>query len=115
MLHLLEIEGQLLTAATLDVHPDSLAAGGSRSTAQETVERTADLCGEVLVWLGASSKVVPTEERSSCASMYEASKRFASRLGELLAEFRARPSDDLCLTWWPEDHTMHFWLRRMLH
>lgn len=115
MLHLLEMEGQLLTTATLDVHPDSLAAGVSRSTAQETVERTGDLCDEALSWLGSSSTVAHNREPSSCASMHEASNRFANRLGELLAELRARPSDDPCPTWWPADQTARFWLRRMLH
>lgn len=49
------------------------------------------------------------------ASLRELTGRFTARLAELLAEFSMRPPEEPCPTWWPEEPTTSFWVRRMVH
>ena len=113
MLDVLTAEGQLLTAATHDAQPTRVVPGPSGRTLGETVRHLGDLCEDTLSWMGASGS------RPRClpgdASLRELTGRFTARLAELLAEFAMRPPDEPCPTWWPEEHTTSFWVRRVVH
>ncbi|MEV0697673.1 maleylpyruvate isomerase N-terminal domain-containing protein [Saccharopolyspora sp. NPDC050389] len=114
MLDLLGIEAQLLTAATHDAHVDAPVWGASGRTLGQTIRHLGDLCEDTLSWLGATA----AEQRWDLPDrpeLREVTSRFAVRLADLLAEFGSRPPHDRCPTWWPEQHTVRFWLRRMLH
>ena len=49
------------------------------------------------------------------AGLRELTGRFTARLAELLAEFSMRPPEEPCPTWWPEESTTSFWVRRVVH
>ncbi|WP_460956378.1 maleylpyruvate isomerase N-terminal domain-containing protein [Parasphingorhabdus pacifica] len=115
MLDLLGTEGQLLTAATLDARPDALVAGASGRTLGATVRHIGDLCEDTLSWMDASDVASGNRELPHEPSLRELTHRFAARLADLLAEFGTRPPDDSCRTWWPGDHSVGFWVRRMVH
>ncbi|MFC7344073.1 maleylpyruvate isomerase N-terminal domain-containing protein [Saccharopolyspora griseoalba] len=114
MLDLLSSEAQLLTAATHDVDADTPVHNAAGRTLGQTVRQLGDLCEDVLCWLGS-----PEAERRwdlpAEPELPEAVGRFSVRLAEVLAEFAARPPESRCPTWWPEDHTVRFWVRRLLH
>nr|WP_218889615.1 maleylpyruvate isomerase N-terminal domain-containing protein [Saccharopolyspora hordei] len=114
MLDLLGIEAQLLIAATHDAHPDQPVWSASGRTLGETVRHLGDLCEDALSWLG-SSEVERPWELPERPELREVTNRFAVRLAALLAEFGSRPPHDPCPTWWPEQHEVRFWVRRMLH
>lgn len=115
MLELIAVEGQLLTAATHDVAPAAPVAGASGRTAAETVRDLGGLCEDVLSWLGATAETARTWTEPEPDDLPAATHRFTARLAELLAEFGTRPPDSPCPTWWPEQHTARFWIRRVLH
>lgn len=115
MLELLGIEGQLLTAATHDAHQDLPVPGVSGRTAGETVRHAGDLCEDALSWMGSSGVATRRGAFPADAGLREATGRFTARLAELLAEFAMRPPGDTCPTWWPEDRSAGFWVRRMTH
>lgn len=115
MLDVLEIEGQLLTAATQDAHADSPVPGVSGRTVGETVRDAGDRCEDALFWMGSSGAVTRGGAFPADAGLRETTSRFTARLAELLAEFAMRPPGDPCLTWWPEEHSVDFWLRRTTH
>ncbi|MER6989800.1 maleylpyruvate isomerase N-terminal domain-containing protein [Saccharopolyspora hirsuta] len=114
MLDLLGIEAQLLIAATHDAHPDAPVWSASGRTLGQTIRHLGDLCEDALCWLG-SAEVERPWELPERPELREVTSRFAVRLAGLLAEFGARPPHDPCPTWWPEQHEVRFWLRRMLH
>lgn len=115
MLEMLGIEGQLLVAATHDAHPDVPVAGVSGRTLGQTIRHAGDLCEDTLAWMGTSASTAPDNALPPDASKHELTRRFTARLADLLAEFGTRPPGDPCPTWWPEDHSVTFWIRRMLH
>ncbi|WP_257233636.1 maleylpyruvate isomerase N-terminal domain-containing protein [Halopolyspora algeriensis] len=116
MLDLLGIEGQLLMAATHDAHPDSPVDGVSGRTLAETVRHAGDLCEDTLSWMNGATPTVPRKKPPSPESGKRALVgRFTAGLAELIAEFDARPPGDPCPTWWPEDSSVTFWIRRALH
>lgn len=115
MLDLIGVEGQLLTAATHDVHPDAPVQGASGRTVAETIWFLGGQCEDVLTWMGASEQAAGSWEVPNPVSLREVTARFTARLAELLAEFGTRPPEDACPTWWPEEHTVRFWIRRVLH
>lgn len=115
MLDLLGFEGQLLTTATHDAHPDSIVSGVSMRTLRETVRHAGDLCEDTLSWLDASGATRRDSGLPAHASLREVTSRFTARLADLLAEFGTRPAGDTCRTWWPEQQDVGFWVRRMLH
>jgi hypothetical protein len=115
MLDLLGIEGQLLTAATHDVYPDHPVAGASGWTVREAVRDIGDLCEDTLAWMGASESAAQDWGVPGDADLPEMTSRFTARLADLLGEFGTRSADERCPTWWPEDRSVGFWLRRMVH
>lgn len=115
LVDLLGFEGQLLTAATLDPHPATPVAGASGGTVGETVRRIGDACEDALSWLGFSEAAARNWVLPEQPSLRELTGRFSARMADLLAEFGTRPPEDTCPTWWPEDHSVGFWLRRMVH
>ncbi|GAA3361477.1 MULTISPECIES: maleylpyruvate isomerase N-terminal domain-containing protein [Saccharopolyspora] len=115
MLELIGVEGQLLTAATHDVHPDARVPGASGRTVAETIWFLGGQCEDALTWMGASEQDASAWVVPDPASLREVTGRFTARLAELLAEFGTRPPGDACPTWWPEEHSVRFWIRRMLH
>lgn len=145
LLDVLTAEGQLLTAATHDVRGERAVPGPSGRTLSETVRHLGDLCDDTLSWLGTGPRAGsraespnqelpdqerPNQERPSRelsrrellsrelpadASLRELTGRLTARLAELLAEFTVRPPEEPCATWWPEEHTTSFWVRRMVH
>lgn len=115
MLELLGIEGQLLAAATHDAHQDLPVPGVSGRTVGETVRHAGDLCEDALSWMGSSGVAARDASFPADAGLRESTGRFTARLAELLAEFAMRPPGDSCPTWWPEDHSAGFWVRRMTH
>lgn len=108
-------EGQLLTAATQDAHPGWSVSGVSGRTVSETVRHIGDLCEDALSWLGSSESAARTLGLPDDAGLRANTSRFTSRLAQLLAEFGTRPGNEPCPTWWPGDHSMSFWLRRIVH
>ncbi|GAA2340258.1 maleylpyruvate isomerase family mycothiol-dependent enzyme [Saccharopolyspora halophila] len=114
MLELIGSEAQLLTAATHDAHAGTPVRAASGRTLGQTVRYLGDLCEDVLCWLGS-----PEAERRwglpAHPELPDLVGRFSVRLADLLAEFASRPPDSRCPTWWPEDHTVRFWVRRLLH
>lgn len=112
MLDALGIEGRLLVPATRDVDPGILVPGASGRTVRETVLHLGDLYEDALSWLGASG---PAPRRTPAVSLDAATDRLTARLAALLADFGTRDSGQSCPTWWPEDRTVDFWLRRMVH
>ena len=112
MLEALGIEGRLLVAATRDADPDVPVPGASGRTVRETVLHLGDLYEDALSWLRAPG---PPPRQASGASLDAATDRLTARLADLLADFGTRHSGQPCLTWWPEDRTVGFWLRRMVH
>ncbi|GAA2799902.1 maleylpyruvate isomerase family mycothiol-dependent enzyme [Saccharopolyspora taberi] len=116
MLDLLAIEGQLLTAATHDAHEDLPVPGTPGRTVGQTVGNLGDLCEDALSWMGASEQTASRwGARRPDGGLSGLTGRFTARLADLLAEFGTRSPDEPCATWWPEDHSVGFWLRRMLH
>ncbi|MDR7303116.1 hypothetical protein [Haloactinomyces albus] len=126
MLDLLEFEGRLLVAATHDAHPDSPAAGVCGRTLAETVRHAGDQCEDTLTRMGTTAstasavpkaprKTAPNRTPPTDGSKRELAGRFTARLADLLAEFGTRPPTDPCPTWWPDDPSITFWIRRMLH
>jgi hypothetical protein len=115
MLGVLGVEGRLLAAATHDVQPDVRVAGASGRTVQESVAHIGDLCEDALSWMGASESAARDWGIPVDASLRETTIRFTARLADLLAEFGTRPPDEPCPSWWPDDHSVGFWLRRMVH
>jgi hypothetical protein len=115
MLGVLGVEGRLLAAATHDVHPDARVAGASGRTVRESVAHLGDLCEDALSWMGASESAAEDWGLPVDANLRETTIRFTARLADLLAEFGTRQPDEPCPSWWPQDHTVGFWLRRMVH
>lgn len=120
MLDLLELEGRLLVAATHDPHPDSPVAGASGRTLAETIRHAGDLCADTLTWMGVADSATSNGKASNGPAPPEDSKRelagrFTARLADLLAEFGERPPAAVCPTWWPDDSSTTFWIRRMVH
>lgn len=115
MLDVLGREGELLVSATRGVGPESWVAGASGRTVGETVRHVGDLCEDTLSWLGAAERTARRWEVADGDSFSGLTARVAERFAELLAEFGSRPPDERCATWWPEDRSVHFWLRRMVH
>lgn len=115
MLDLLASEGQLLTAATHDARGDFAVPGVSGRTLGETVRYLGDLCEDTLSWMGATEAAARNWVFPDDAGLREVTGRFTARLADLLAEFAMRPPDESCATWWPEEHSTSFWLRRMVH
>ncbi|MFR9729210.1 maleylpyruvate isomerase N-terminal domain-containing protein [Saccharopolyspora sp. MS10] len=115
MLDLIGIEGQLLTAATHDVHPDVPVPGASGRTVAEAIWFLGGQCEDALSWMGASEQAARAWAVPDPVSLRGVTARFTARLAELLAEFGTRPPQDACPTWWPEEHTVRFWIRRTLH
>lgn len=113
MLDALGIEGRLLVAATRDVDPGVTVAGGSGRTIGEAVVHLGDLYADTLSWMRSPGPSSP--DLGPGASLQAATDRVAARLADLLAEFGVRQSTEPCATWWPDDHTVGFWLRRMVH
>lgn len=114
MLDQLGIEAQLMTAATHDVHVDAPVYSASGRTVGQTLRHLGDLCEDVLSWLG-SPEAQRRWDLPAETDLRELTNRFAVRMADLLAEFISRPPDDPAPTWWPEQHTVAFWVRRMLH
>ncbi|CAM01041.1 mycothiol maleylpyruvate isomerase-like protein [Saccharopolyspora erythraea NRRL 2338] len=115
MLDLLASEGQLLTAATHDAHADLPVSGASGRTLGQSVGHLGDLCEDALSWMGASESAARNWGPPRQAGLRELTGRFTARLADLLAEFGTRSPQERCATWWPHDHTVGFWLRRILH
>ncbi|WP_433873626.1 maleylpyruvate isomerase N-terminal domain-containing protein [Saccharopolyspora sp. CA-218241] len=115
MLDLLADEGQLLVAATHDAHADLPVAGASGRTVGQTVRHLGDLAEDALSWLGASAESALRWELPADPGLRELADRLVLRLADLLAELVSRPPHDPCPTWWPEDHSVRFWARRLLH
>jgi hypothetical protein len=114
MLDLLSSEAQLLTAATHDVGADTPVHNAAGRTLGQTVRLLGDLCEDVLCWLG-SPEAERRWELPAEPELPDVVGRFSVRLAEVLAEFASRPPESRCPTWWPEDHTVRFWVRRLLH
>ncbi len=114
MLDLIGIEGQLLTAATHDVHPDAPVGGASGRTVTETVRYLSGVCEDALTWMGASEQARSLAAPEP-ATLRAVTRQCTARLAELLAEFGTRAPDEACPTWWPQEHTVRFWVRRLLH
>ncbi|WP_249124655.1 maleylpyruvate isomerase N-terminal domain-containing protein [Saccharopolyspora erythraea] len=115
MLDLLGSEGQLLTAATHDAHEDLPVSGASGRTLGQSVGHLGDLCEDALSWMGASESAARNWGPPRQPGLRELTGRFTARLADLLAEFGTRSPQERCATWWPHDHTVGFWLRRILH
>ena len=115
MLDVLGSEGQLLAAATHDGHPAAPVAGAAGRSLLETVRNAGDLCEDALSWLGVAESAAQHWHVPADAGLPELTGRFTERLADLLARFGTRLPDEPCPTWWPEDHTVGFWLRRMVH
>lgn len=114
MLDRLSIEAQLLTAATHDVHTDTPVHNAAGRTVGQTLHLLGDLCEDVLCWL-CSPEAERRWDLPADPELPQLVGRFSVRLADLLAEFASRPPESRCPTWWPEDHTVGFWVRRMLH
>jgi hypothetical protein len=112
MLDALGIEGRLLVATARDAES---VAGTSGRAARDAVLRLGDLYEDALSWMGASDVSARDWALAPDAVMRAATDRVVARLSGLLAEFGIRPATQPCATWWPEDRTVGFWLRRMVH
>lgn len=112
MLDALGIEGRLLVAAARDADPDIPVPGVSARTVRETIRHLDDLYADALSWLGASG---PAAQRTPEADLSTAIGHLTAGLAALLAGFGTRSPGQPCRTWWPEDRTVDFWLRRMVH
>lgn len=115
LLDILGSEGRLLAAATQDASPAAHIAGASGLTLLETVRHIGDRCEDCLSWLGAAESAASHWHVSAHADLPELTGRFTERLAELLARFGTSSPQEPAPTWYPEDHTISFWLRRMVH
>lgn len=115
MLDALGIEGRLLVAAARNIGDGASAAGASGTTACETAIHAGDLYEDALSWMAAADASAQDWALAPSAGLRAATDRVAARLAGLLAEFETREPAQPCRTWWPEDGTVGFWLRRMVH
>src|SRR5437763_8475058 len=118
MLDALGVEGKLVVAAAHEADPDVPVPGASGRTVRETVWHLVDLYVDCLGWLGTSERTIGNHRRpvdTRREDFGRGTERLTARLAELLAEFGTRPPQERCPTWWPEDGSTGFWLRRILH
>lgn len=108
-------EGRAFIAAAREVSPAVPVAGVSGRTAGQTVDYLGGLCADVLNWLGAGGDDLADDTDSGGVECSAAIDRFAVRLADLLGEFGTRSPWESCPTWWPREHTVRFWLRRVVH
>lgn len=115
LLEVLGVEGRLLVAVARDIESGMPLAGESARTARETVLRLGDVYEDALSWMDASDSSARYWALGPDSALPAAIDRVVARLAHLLAEFGTRPANQPCSTWWPEDRTVGFWLRRMVH
>lgn len=113
MVDALGIEGRLLLAAARDAAADRSLARAAATRAHEAVVHLGDLYEDALSWMGVCGS--PARGWTPGAGARAATDRVETRLADLLAGFGSRQSTQPCPTWWPEDRTVGFWLRRMVH
>jgi hypothetical protein len=115
MLDVLGVEARLLVEVVRRATPDVPVPGASGLTVRESVRHLGDVCEDTLSWLGTPESSARAWGLPPEASLAAARDRCTARLADLLAEFGTRPATQRCPSWWPEDQTVGFWLRRMVH
>lgn len=127
MLEELGVQAQLATTAARACQPGVRVAGASGRTVEQTLGHLSEICEQAVRATDISARGADLAERSSPeavlpgdgvpegAAPEEVAGRFAVRLAELLVAFAGRDPAEPCPTWWPEQHTLGFWVRRLLH
>lgn len=126
MLEELGTQAQLVATAARACQPGVRVAGASGRTVEQTLSHLSGICEQAAratdisargagLTERAAQEVVPNEAVSPERAPEEAAGRFAVRLAELLVAFAGRDPGEPCPTWWPEQHTVGFWIRRLLH
>lgn len=122
MIEELGVQAQLATTAARACRPGVRVAGASGRTVEQTLSHLSGICEQAVRATDLSgrsaeigSTAVSAEEALEAAAPEEAAGRFAVRLAELLVAFAGRDPAEPCPTWWPEQHTLGFWVRRLLH
>ncbi|MBE9373117.1 maleylpyruvate isomerase N-terminal domain-containing protein [Saccharopolyspora sp. HNM0983] len=114
MLQELGVQAQLVTTAARACQSGVRVAGASGRTVEQTLSHLSELC-EQAAFATEPSRTAPVPGSVEPAAPEEGAGRFAVRAAELLAAFAGRDPAEPCPTWWPEQHTVGFWMRRLLH
>lgn len=113
MLDALRIEADLLLDASHRAPADTRVPACPGLTIGETVRHVGSVYRLVVSWLVDGKR--PEDWQRDPAAGESLDAYFASGLAALLREVEAGDPDDAAGTWWPEDRTRGFWLRRMTH
>ncbi len=106
-------EGRSFADSARQSRPDAPVVGASGRTAGETVRHLVREYDEALSRLDTRQRTAGTG--SAHTDVAVSVEPFVDRLAALLAEFGTRSPWESCSTWWPEDGTVRFWLRRLTH
>lgn len=115
MLEMIALEGQLLLEATRSGRPELPTPGASGRTLAGTVRHLDHVCRDALGWLRSEESPGIRRQPADGEGLCESCERLATGLAVLLAELGTRDPRAPCATWWPRDHTVGFWTRRVLH
>lgn len=113
LLETLRVEVDLLAEAARHADPDGRVPACPGLTIGETVRHVGSVYRMVLAWLSDGRR--PGRWQRDPVPGQPAEDYLLAGFAQLMSEFESRDPSSPAGTWWPEDQTVGFWMRRMAH
>jgi len=113
MLDAIRVEVDLLVDASQHTRGDTRVPACPGLSVRETVRHLGSVYRLVVSWLREGAR--PQQWQRDPAPGESVTEFLRSGFEDLIGELAARDPYASTPTWWPEDQTVGFWLRRMLH